>query len=107
MLKRSLLHEFLAITPLVYAQEVEDLKAAEWEFKERVAKNAFEANPKAYHSLASWSKNQSFSARLLAAISSLQRLVSEEQFLAVKAHPTLQNSIYKQAIAYAEKHLQN
>lgn len=58
MLRRSLLYVFLARTPLVYAKDVEELKDAEWEYKERIAKEAFESDPKAHHSLASWSKNQ-------------------------------------------------
>ena len=56
MWKRSWLYVFLAVTPLVYAQDEEELKEAEAEYKERVEKEDFEADPKAHRSLASWCK---------------------------------------------------
>lgn len=43
----------------------------------------------------------------LAAISSFSRVASHQDFLTLKSTSILQNPIYQQAIAYAEKHLQN
>jgi len=56
MWKRSWLFLFLSLTPLVNAQDDEELKEAEAEYKERVEKEDFEADPKAHRSLASWCK---------------------------------------------------
>jgi hypothetical protein len=41
MWKRSWLYVFLAVTPLVYAQDEEELKKAEAEYKELVEKEDF------------------------------------------------------------------
>ena len=42
MWKRSWLYVFLAVTPLVYAQDEQELKKAEAEYKELVEKEDFD-----------------------------------------------------------------